>query len=704
MANEIRYEAWTRQESGTFERKFPIRGEVRGNFTLDMFGRSSLAIPMNDPRIDDYLFIDQTDRTNDKASIIRAFIGEDILYDFYVESSDRTFTDTGDRVAMLEGGNRGTCLDRVKIRQPDWDDTSPSAQPDWSWGRNSIASPNADMENSPDSLQNPGAEDGNTLGWIAGISFDGSGWVYQPDSFLAVENTGDADVGDWYFEIIADLYAGVFQEIPVVGGTWDVEGEADVPGENYTISARIYAAVGEIVDMVVTNAHSASVGTFSNGSVLSQITGNGAYQTANITFEAENDGRSEIKFISADTGGSPITFRVDEVTVEGFGIGVADWIYSGDVTTFQASAIVAHSGTYSLAWYPNSGILGNDSVSLIIDTVPNVEIAASVWVYHTEAAARDIRIVLEIPGVDPNASNVASNVVSVAPTTWTQLTAAGVAVSGQTDLEIRWEQTGAPVSNLHVDDAEVTVGKAKAFLGVILNELLDHASTDLSGFNRTALTWLTRTWTNTLDSAGNAWDEEIGFVARRGLSYQEVITEMEGLGYQFTLDVNPADDTDWQLNAYNPDWVGTDHTAADGPAVLSKPGVVSAGPFVRREPTATYTMAEGADLEWDDYRDTDMETVWGEIEEYVSVPDMPVTSLARTAEEVVTADTGESLVMSFQNHNLVPGIDYVEGDTIYVTVGESFQPTRKYRVAGISGADTTTTPTYQVEFQPVVGP
>jgi len=129
----IRYEVWTRQETGSFGRKFPLRGEVSSSFATDLFGRATLTLPVNHPRMDDILSIDPLNRVNDEASTIRAYIGDTPIYDFYAESIELNFTDTGDRVAVVEGSSRGTCFDRVMVRQFDWN-ANPSVQPDHLYG------------------------------------------------------------------------------------------------------------------------------------------------------------------------------------------------------------------------------------------------------------------------------------------------------------------------------------------------------------------------------------------------------------------------------------------------------------------------------------------------------------------------------------------------------------------------------------------
>jgi len=169
------------------------------------------------------------------------------------------------------------------------------------------------------------------------------------------------------------------------------------------------------------------------------------------------------------------------------------------------------------------------------------------------------------------------------------------------------------------------------------------------------------------------------------------------------MTVNPADETEWILNAYNPGTLGTDLSAADGPAILPGRGLISAGPFIRREPRATLGIAEGADNRWEHYRNFDMEVAWGEIEDYLGTEDISAASLIAAATELVESDEGESLILSFQGHRLTPGIDYVEGDEIRISLGENILPSGVYTVAAISVRDTPgdSEPLYQVEFQPL---
>jgi len=698
----LRYEVWTRQESGTFERKFTLKGQVGATFTRDMFGQGSIELPMTQPRLNDILSINQADRSLDQASIIRVYEGDVVQADFYIDTLELEFSDLGSRTAVASGGGRGTAFDRVRVWNYDWG-TYPSKQPDWTWGQDSLVGSNAGVEDTPYTIGNPGAEDGTTLPWIPGIPNEFHPDALEPDSFLAVEGTIDADTGDWYFEVAAEYLKGVYQEFPVVGEVRDEDDVLVKAGEQYTITARIKAPAGKLVDMVCTNAKSATTGTFYNGTAFAQITGNGAYQTATVVFRAAEDGNSELRFISSTPVGVT-TFQVDTVTIEGWGIGTAEWNPQGQIDVFQGSAIVAHTGSHSVAWFPSSGIAGNEKLNYAIRTEIGVEISASVWVYHTEAAARNFRFLGSVPGVDPNITYVFNVPKSVPPTTWTEITGTGVALSEETDIEIRWDENFAPVSNLHADDLEVLVGKLPATLGEILRLLIEDASTDHVGNGfRTALDWLTLNFSDTVDSNGAAWDTTLAVSVRRGQTYRQVLDDFGRLGYTFTMTVNPADETEWILNAYNPGTLGTDLSAADGPAILPGRGLISAGPFIRREPRATLGIAEGADNRWEHYRNFDMEVAWGEIEDYLGTEDISAASLIAAATELVESDEGESLILSFQGHRLTPGIDYVEGDEIRISLGENILPSGVYTVAAISVRDTPgdSEPLYQVEFQPL---
>ncbi len=694
----IRYEVWSRQESGTFARKFPLRGEVSASFTADLFGRATLALPVNHARLDDLLSIDQTNRALDNASIVRAYIGETPVYDFYVESLDMNFTDTGARTAVVEGGSRGTCLDRVSVRQYDWN-AKPSIDPDWEYG---VGGSNG--------LLNTGFEDWNLngdaeTGEVNPWSDTPDDSIFDtPDVSLAVQSA-DVFAGTYAFEIDPGvLHSGMMSPtIPVKGGQQYVFSaklkDPAATGDRYTM----YIEMGDGSVLNVGAAVWSGYGIAELDAVAYRAgASDGTWQTldATVTFGA---GVTETKVIiqyDDHIGGVSSLFRVDNITVTGPGIGLDPWETIGVFDTFALSSVVKRNGTYSLQYKVNAAATINTSGirQKIDDLVVGKTYTYGAWFQHDGAGNEPIVMVAKRPSGAWAASQTTQIPTGVVDWTFAYVTF----VADTTELWMDWRYGAAGASpNIWMDDATFTNSLPAAPVGKILNDLLDDAGIDHAADSRTALAWLGRTFTDTLDSSGATWDEDIDIRVRRGVTYRSVIERMEEMGYEFSVDVDPADETKWRLNAYNSGNMGTDYSALDGPAILSRPGLMAAGPFLRREPISTYTMVEGDNFYWEEYRDTAIETNWGEIETYLGSQDSLSGILLKQATEIVTSDVGESLILSFSNHTLTPLVNCIIGDTFRVTIGSMYYASAKFRVAAVSVRDDEVEPQFQVEFQPV---
>lgn len=116
----LRFEVWTRPESGTFERKFPIKVETQHNLALGVFGHGLLVLPSDYPRLDDILYTDKDDHSNDVAALIRVFHGDVWVHDFYAARMVNDVNETGRRTVNVTGPGLGASLvaDCVPIRLP----------------------------------------------------------------------------------------------------------------------------------------------------------------------------------------------------------------------------------------------------------------------------------------------------------------------------------------------------------------------------------------------------------------------------------------------------------------------------------------------------------------------------------------------------------------------------------------------------------
>ncbi len=671
----VRFEIWTRPDTGTFTRKFPLVDVVDYRIILGMFGNGKLVIPRDLTRLDDILFIDPADHANDVGTMIRAYVGETHLYDFYASRMQIEYGDLGKRVATITGGGYGSALERTRLRQHDWD-TSPSEDPDWQYGLGANLVKNGGFETDPEGITNDNAEEGSTLGWGTTGTTGGG----QPNVFEA--DTANPDVGSWHFHVEGDTDEGITQSFPTVDG------------ETYTVSVRVDGVSGDDYRLRVTGAASATVGNFEGGAVHVDNTGTGAYQSNTVTYVADASGTSQIQIVGRE---ATVVLDVDEIKVDGFSIGTPPWEEAGTNDVFESVTTPVRTGTHALEWHPNSGVSGNDRIFQRITVIPNQPLRVSMFVRHTEGSNENFRVVLRRIGVDPNTSNYGSIVTSVPTATYTECVAFGTPTEAQIEIELRYDQTGAPANNIHIDDVTVTQGMDSATVGEILSDIIDDAATDHSGDNRTALAWVSENYTDTQDADSVNWDADLSLRLKRGSTYRRIIEQLVRYGYEFDMRPDPADDTTIELSAYNPDGLGTDRTTGDGGAIID--GFIAVGPLIRREPAATYVMVEGDALEWADARNTTLETPWGEIEYYTGSKDNLITSLSVYAAEQLATIGLQELRFTVQAPTLTPGIDYGIGDIIRVIPGVI--PTDTYRVVGITVKGADPEPLWQVSCEAI---
>ena len=683
----IRFEAWTRPQTGTFERKFPIKDVVDYDFEVGIFGRGTLVLPSDHPRLNDILYRDVDTPANDKGSLIRVFSGNTWLYDFYAKRASTTPGETGNRLTTITGPGPGYALEKTATRQYDYP-LLPSVEPDWSYGFGPNLVTNPGFEDTPEGATNLDAEEGTTLGWYT--TGNQQTLVGVPERFEAKTGAG-AHSGDWYFEIEADAYEGAIRKLPTI------------EDEDYVISVWVKAAVGVTYRVSVDNVSAATVGTMFNNSAYVDGVGTGAYQDVGVAFtsaasgEDVEPGTSEVRLhITSREASGVVAF--DDVTMTGLGTGTDGWKYRGNITTFEAQDTYAHSGTYSLAWKPSSGVAGNDVPYQTVNVVAGRNLTASAWFYHTEAAAKLFRLTIRYPGVNPNTANVASVQKSVPPSTWTEIEASGVSTSATVELELRYDETGVPTNNLFTDDASVYLGRPEQTLGFIFGEQLDDAATNHTSSNRTALDWLVKTFSDTLDSGSTAWDQTLAMKVPRGNTLRRLTeTSVDRWLYEARMRPNPADLTEYQFDLFNPGGMGTDYSITNGNAVTNS-GMVSFGPTITNEPNATYAMVEGDEQYYGEALDLTMRGIWGDMEVFQSSDEMLVGTLQEVAAGLISRDVANAVSVKFQNPALTPGIDYDIGDTVMLILGEDVLPAAAYRVYSIVVKSGDPEPTFQVQF------
>ena len=694
-------EAWEIPGASPFQRRvMDVPGVLEFTQPASGVGRCELKIPEDWGRLDEIL-----DPDNDVGSLLRLIqtdrSGDPQIKAEYVLRRTATPRKDAGNIVTLTAPSIEDALEWAVVYPHDW--PPPVVDPNWTWGFQSLLSTqNQGFEDNPYSLINPGAEDGTTNGWpTTGTRAE----QIAPETFEAIENAGDADDGDWYFNITADTGEGVFQSF----------NKPLVEGETYIVSCRLFVATGETTRMEVTSAASVSVGSLFNGAAFADAVGNDAYQTVTVTFVA-GAAAGGVSVLSQTDGN---TFRLDKVRVEGFGVGTDDWSIRGTVDVFAVvpsttiPAPPVDSGTFSLAWHPNSGVSGNDSLFLSQDTIPGQEVTGEIKVYHTEGANKDFRIVLRIPGVNPNTQNVASEVFSVPTATWTLLSATGIATTDTTELELRYDETGAPGSNIYVDTADFYTGQAPATIGVMGLQLLADAQTDHSGeagdLARATLLWLKADWTATLDSAGNAWRAEESLTIVRGKTYGKVLSDdFAKLGYEYRVKPNPdfgsPDSESHILQIFNPANLTTRVGGASNDLVASvgfSGGNVVKGPVVKTPKSRNVTLAEGDALQFAVAKDAAGVTAWGARELYLAESGvLDSSSLAQAAANAIT-ERGAAITatrLSIVDDGVFsPYIDFEPGDWVRGELPPDL-PRGNHRVVAITGIIKETAAMFDIDI------
>lgn len=691
----VRFEIWTRPDTGTFTRKFPLIDVVDYTLKLGMFGSGKLVVPRDLTRLDDILFVDPANHANDISSLIRAYVGSNHLFDFYASRMAIEFGDLGKRTATITGGALGSALERTRLRQFDWDSNKEASiiTPDWEYGVGNNLLINGGLEDGVPSFT---FEDGILYDFID--NRDTAGYVALVNGPETTQAQAESGTWSMTFDAPTTVHkSGVIsRSISCVPG-----GQVTVTSKFLSLtSSKRFTAYITVEDGFVDNSTNGAV---RNGKVYVELDAavqgagqtDGTFQDFTLNVNMGTDQTSfRIGFDADDPGSAPVAY-VDTVVFAGAGIGTDPWIAfspSLGYTKFEVTTANVRTGTNSLVWQGDDDTLDSNGPFQIISGLQvGAAYTAGFWVFHQAGANRTFKAVFKFP----NAGFQVSQQTVVPTGVYTFVSVHNTSVAATTMwITLRKSDTTVGV-DVNMDDASLTKGNEAAKVGAILIDMLDDAATDHSGANRTALAWLTVDFTATQDSDSVNWDTDVSLRFKRGSTYRRIVEQFTALGYEFDIRPNPTDDTVLRFEAYNPNALGTDRTTGDGGAILD--GFIAAGPLIRREPAATYVMVEGESLQWADTRNTTLETPWGEIETYIGSKDQLITSLPVQATAELAAIDQQELRFTVQNPTLTPGVDYRIGDIVRVTPGVI--ATAKYRVMGITVKGDEPEPKYQISAE-----
>lgn len=313
------------------------------------------------------------------------------------------------------------------------------------------------------------------------------------------------------------------------------------------------------------------------------------------------DGGFAIEFVNPPTG---ITLTVDPSSLTG---GTAElvltqegllkpspWTKSQQISvgtpkvygcydTFETSTDQAHSGTNSLKIDPcdiTTESLRYTGAQQVVNVKPGGTYQASIWVYPT-SATDEFRFVIR--GIDEDfidSETGALSGTSYPANQWSEVVISDLVIpDGITQIIFRFanvDAVGVNPSIFYLDDAALDEGLAATTIGEILGDLYDDATSnhapDRIVWEREAVPgtiYLTKDFTNALDSAGNAWDRsdrEMRITMRMDLG---MVMDRAASDWDYEYRIVPDDPEagTWLWQVYNPGTMSVDHTTSARPAV-----------------------------------------------------------------------------------------------------------------------------------------
>ena len=297
---------------------------------------------------------------------------------------------------------------------------------------------------------------------------------------------------------------------------------------------------------------------------------------------------------------------------------------------------------------------------------------ASIQVYSV-GAPTDVRLVIRDLHENPIAAAPGFGGSSTIPAdTWTTLSITTVAIPANTDeVVFRIGHVGAgDPPRVYVASPELREGLPAATVGVILGDLYDDAVTDHAPgrvvWATSGSPYLTLGFTDTLDSAGAAWDTSRSLTLVRGQSYLQVLAQIAELGYEWLVRPDSVSAGTWILDVFNPGTAGT---------VTSQ--VVRGGKNLTRRdvrrflPPVTDQAVEAAGVEISRVRSASAVTALGRIEGYEAAQDLGGVAEAGDAASAALADglsASQSLTYTFTpgSERPFPFVDFDVFDTVTV--------------------------------------
>ena len=689
-------EAWEIPGASPFQRRvMDLPGKLVFSRPASGVGRSTLSVPKDWGRLSEIL-----DPASDVGSLLRVIETDragnpQIRAEYLLRRTETPRRDAGN-VVKLTAPSIEDALEWVVVYPYDW--PPEIFTPNWMYGAEGAEGSytNGDIE---EFNLNGDAETGEVGPWQ---STTAGADVKAPDSDLVIDTT-DPRNGTYAFEVDpSGFHSGmVRRSLRVVGDRQYVfQGflkEPATSGERFTMGIQMGA--GSVLNVGAKVYNDIGLAEL-DGAAYQAGASDGTYQVldATVTFGADVTETNIFFQYDEHPSGNGNLFRVDDITVTGFGIGLDPWEAVGIVDTFELDLVTFDDGVQSMKFKvgAGSGASASGPRQKVTGLVIGKTYTWSQTFTHDDVGNEPIRMAAK----RPDGADVATELTQI-PTgaAFTYAAVTFVADTTEVWLEARYDNAGAS-PNVNMDGGQFAEGLQRAPIGVIVLALLADAQTDHTGeagdFARETLTWLKTDITALLDSAGNAWRADESLTIVRGKTYGKVFSDdFAKLGYEYRIVPNPAfgapDTESHILQVFNPADLTTRVGGASNDLVGSvafSGGSVLKGPVVKTPKSRTVTLAEGDALQFAVAKDAAGVTAWGARELYLAEPGVLDASTLTQAGANALVERGAAITATrlsiIDDDVFSPFIDFEPGDWVRGELPPDL-PRGNHRVVAITG-------------------
>ncbi len=605
---DLRFECWTLPWSATFQRVIAdipaVEGKGKGSVRFNDFGSASIAVPSDYTRLNEII-------SATVGTMIRVYDGTTIIQEFLAERLN--FTIEENRVATISGDDLASAFDRARIYPFDYPN-NPTSFPNHVWAGANV-------------LTNPGFENSEERPTVYELWNDGA----TSDTFTATDGT--------------DTTSAI---------AWDASAS--------TVETRLKADITAYVDVIVTGEGTEDEPwtiQFSN-----------PFDFDDVTLAINDTGMTSTLSTIVFGALQPTGWTKSQTVAQG------TTVVFGEYTNFVVRTNFPDTGTYAL--FVNPKLIGRRyaGAQQVVNVKSGGTYQASLRIRPLSGTDLYRFVIRGVDGQFVASDSGGLNGTAYTVDTYSTITISDVVIpDGMSQIIFRISNVdAAPVdpAGFEIDNATFTEGAAAATVGTIVTSLMDDASADHSGDTRgTILDWIDYTgFDATNDSTTTAWDDSLSFTAFRGAPYGQVFDQLRELGYEWRLTpkVTPAGGLTHDLDWYNKDAAGTDHTSSATPAINVGQST-TAGPLVRRIPRYTAVLVEGEGGGYTEDKDATAETNFGRLETYHGDTTLgDSTTRTASADELLDAEADNRVAVQIRivrnDAHPIPLVDYTPGDLI----------------------------------------